>query len=409
MGHKNKAEMPHQRKPAAGLLDHGRVDDGQLVRYLTRWFTAHARELPWRTVAGHRGSGLGQLRDPYRVLVSEIMLQQTQVLRVVERFEAFMARFPRVEDLAAADQAAVLGLWSGLGYYRRARSLHAAARYVVNECSGRFPQTVEGLLRLPGVGRYTAGAIASLAFGQCVAAVDGNVSRVLLRLEGVELAANEREAQRYIWDRAQALVETGRDQRLEPGMINESLIELGATVCRKANPGCDACPLNQACQARAQGKTNEIPVSTNAKARSRLYLASVIIEDERDRVLVARRPDNGMWAGLIEAPTLESKVKMPSVQAIRRFLKLSSGKSAASTDRLHATIHTVGSFDFATTHRECRFAVYHLACENRQALEPHFASIQPGWMFLKRDALHSLGLSRPQERILLEMGRTVRA
>lgn len=408
MGRKSKAEMQHRNELPTGHLARWQVGDTQLVRYLTQWFETHARDLPWRKVSGNHGSELGQLRDPYRVLVSEIMLQQTQVLRVVERFEAFMSRFPRVEDLACAEQATVLGLWSGLGYYRRARSLHAAARYVVYECNGRFPETVTSLLKLPGVGRYTAGAIASLAFGQPAAAVDGNVSRVILRLEGLELAVDDREAQRRIWDRAQTLVEAGKEHRIAPGMINEALIELGATVCRKANPDCAACPLNHACQARARGKTDEIPAHRNAKARSRLYLASVIIEDDSDRVLVARRASSGMWAGLIEAPTLESTIKAPSVQSIRRFLGLRSGKAVASSGRLHATIHKVDSFTFATTHRECRFVVYRLGCENRKDVELHFARCQPDWMFLNRDALPDLGLSRPQERILLETNSTVK-
>jgi A/G-specific adenine glycosylase len=200
-------------------------DLGAFRRALLRWYDKHRRDLPWR-----------KTRDPYRIWLSEIMLQQTRVAAVLEHYRLFLERFPNLEALAAAPEDAVLAAWSGLGYYRRARMLHRCAKELVKQHGGRFPQSAEGLRTMPGIGRYTAAAIASIAFDEPVAVVDGNVERFLRRLTGRDLTPPQ------IWQHAQALLSTSR-----PGDFNQSMMELGATVCLPRDPKCPACPVGKWC------------------------------------------------------------------------------------------------------------------------------------------------------------------
>ncbi len=195
---------------------------------LLTWYDTHARDLPWR-----------RNRDPYRVWLSEIMLQQTRVAAVLEHYRIFLKKFPTVQKLAAAREPSVLAVWSGLGYYRRARMLHAAAKLVVKEHGGRFPRTSEALRQLPGVGRYTAAAIASIAFAETVAVVDGNVERVLSRLFGKHLNG------RATWTAAEGLLD-----RRRPGDANQAIMELGATLCLPREPKCLLCPVSEFCVSR---------------------------------------------------------------------------------------------------------------------------------------------------------------
>jgi A/G-specific adenine glycosylase len=197
-------------------------------RRLLAWYDAHRRDLPWRAN-----------RDPYRVWLSEIMLQQTRVAAVIEHYQEFLRRFPTVEKLAAARQASVLAAWSGLGYYRRARMLHAAAKVVVRERAGNFPTSAEGWRALPGIGRYTAAATASIAFDEPVAVVDGNVDRVLQRVSGKRMAGEE------LWEAAGGLLDAKR-----PGDFNQAMMELGAVVCTPRAPGCLTCPVVELCATR---------------------------------------------------------------------------------------------------------------------------------------------------------------
>ncbi|MCA9294882.1 MAG: A/G-specific adenine glycosylase, partial [Phycisphaerales bacterium] len=208
------------------------------------WFRANARDLPWRAA-----------RSAYAGLVSESMLQQTQVARVVERFTQFMARFPTVHDLAAADEQEVLAIWQGLGYYRRARHLHQAAKAIVEEHDGVIPADINALRALPGVGRYTAGAIASIIYHRPEPIVDGNVYRVLARLDAQNKPASDAEAQRWGWSRASELVQLARD----PGAFNEGMMELGATICTPRAPACSDCPVRAGCRAHADGRADVIP------------------------------------------------------------------------------------------------------------------------------------------------------
>jgi len=213
------------RKPAPK-----RISADRFRSDLLDWFDRHKRDLPWR---GHR--------DPYRVWLSEIMLQQTRVAAVIDYYERFVRRFPTVEKLAAARESSVLAAWSGLGYYRRARMLHAAARNIVRERAGKFPASPEDLRTLPGIGRYTAAAIASIAFHEPVAVVDGNVARVLQRILGKRIAGE------HLWQTAEALLSQER-----PGDFNQALMELGATLCVPRQPKCLVCPVSEMCATRGE-------------------------------------------------------------------------------------------------------------------------------------------------------------
>lgn len=357
--------------------------DRTLARTLMRWFRANARDLPWRD------RPLGSPRDPYRVMVSELMLQQTQVSRVTERFETFLNRFPTVEALADADEADVLALWSGLGYYRRARLLHAAAQAVMHDHAGRFPSSATELAALPGLGRYTAGAIASLAFRERTPAVDANVARVMLRLEGRELASSDPQTAALAWSRAEALHAVAPRSAPTPSLLNEALIEFGALICTPRAPRCDACPVRAHCRAFADSTQQRIPAPKRAAARKPLYFASVLVRDAKGRLAVTRRPSSGLWAGLHEAPTLERTDRPSTPAEIRCGLGLPKGRG---------TLARVASFEIQTSHRDCAFEVFRAACPQTP---PAY------WAFLTPSRIADLGLSTPQRRILLELASTL--
>jgi len=246
-------------------------------RQLLAWYDAHARQLPWR-----------ESRDPYRVWVSEIMLQQTRVRAVIEHYHEFLRRFPAVEKLAAARAASVLAAWSGLGYYRRARMMHAAAKVVVGERGGKFPETAAEWRELPGIGRYTAAAIASIAFGERVAAVDGNVERVRQRLSGQRITGAN------LWRAAENLLDRER-----PGDFNQAMMELGATVCTPRAPACLTCPVVDLCTTRGALAGTEKPA--RQKKREIHYALST---RDGEVFLVQRPRDVSLMAGMWELPEI---------------------------------------------------------------------------------------------------------
>jgi A/G-specific adenine glycosylase len=256
-----------------------------LAEKLLRWYQHNARRLPWR--AG---------RDPYAVWVSEVMLQQTRVETVIPYFQRWMQRFPDVESLAAASLDEVLGCWEGLGYYGRARSLHRAARQVMTAHGGRLPARVESLRRLPGIGPYTAGAIASIAFGRDEAVLDGNLRRVFARLFDVSEALGTAQAERRLWSLAAEHLPPGR-----AGDYNQALMDLGATVCLPTAPHCHLCPLAELCRARALGLQEERPVR-RARAETPHYTVTAAVIRREGKVLLARRPAEGLLGGLWEFP-----------------------------------------------------------------------------------------------------------
>ncbi|MES2393339.1 MAG: A/G-specific adenine glycosylase [Acidobacteriota bacterium] len=260
---------------------------------LLHWYRRHARDLPWRGVD-----------DPYATWLSEIMLQQTRVATVEERYEEFLLRFPTLPSLAAAEESEVLALWSGLGYYRRARMLHRAAQFVVRELAGKLPHTATELRSLPGIGDYTAAAIASIAFGESIAVVDGNVERVLLRILGLAEEHTSR-ARSHVANVAQTLMPPAaiRPRRSNPaGDHNQAMMELGATICTPRSPLCLQCPVVSFCQTRGEHVT-----VTRPKQQSRIvaYLLRVRKSGTVTEVLLARRAkEAAIMPGMLELPPL---------------------------------------------------------------------------------------------------------
>jgi A/G-specific adenine glycosylase len=270
-----------------------RPNPAQLRKPLLAWYDDHARDLPWRVRPAERARG--RRPDPYRVWLSEIMLQQTTVPHATPYFLTFTRRWPTVTALAAADDGEVMAAWAGLGYYARARNLIACARFVAGKLGGAFPDTEEDLRALPGVGPYTAAAIAAIAFDRPANVVDGNVERVMARLFAVEtpLPAAKPELKRL----AETLVTADR-----PGDWAQALMDLGAMICTPSSPGCLTCPAADVCQARATGTPETYPRRDAKAARPQRYgVAYVMISG--DRVALVRRPAKGLLGGMLALPT----------------------------------------------------------------------------------------------------------
>ncbi|MBC7835285.1 MAG: A/G-specific adenine glycosylase [Phycisphaerales bacterium] len=375
--------------PAGGALRLG-ASSVKVAAAVEAWFAEAARPLPWRTSP----------RDPYLALVSEAMLQQTQVSRVVGRFAEFLVEFPTIEALAAADESRVLALWSGLGYYRRARSLHAAAKAVCagemretdkGDTDGRtapaFPRRADELGKLPGVGPYTAGSIASIVFGERSPLVDGNVARVLLRVHGREGHLADKATATWLWERADELVQAATS----PALLNEGLMELGAMVCSPASPKCASCPLAKACRARAEGRQREIPAPRPRAKQRDLYCGVVLAHDPRRGVLVEQRVGEPggkgvagrMWAGMWQAPTLERADRAPTRDEVGIWINLDIEPDAER-------------FEHGTTHRRVFFEVWR-ARVGAGGIKP----ARGRWM--SRAKVAELALSNPQRRILCEL------
>jgi A/G-specific adenine glycosylase len=259
-----------------------------------------ARIVAWQRTHGRHGLPWQQGRDPYRVWLSEVMLQQTQVATVLAYFDRFSARFPDVRALAAATQDDVLALWSGLGYYGRARNLHRCAQVVVAEHGGEFPRSSAALAELPGIGRSTAAAIAAFCFGERVAILDGNVKRVLARVLAFESDLAQASAQRELWDAATALLPTDHVD-----VYTQGLMDLGATICVARSPRCLLCPVHELCVAAKRGAQERYPVKTRRLLRGRRENVWLDLRWRR-RVWLVQRPDAGVWAGLWSWPEFES-------------------------------------------------------------------------------------------------------
>ena len=263
----------------------------QMAQALLAWYDRHRRSLPWRAKPG-------QVADPYHVWLSEIMLQQTTVPAVKPYYETFLARWPTVADLAQADIHDVMAAWAGLGYYARARNLHKCAQLVTERHGGHFPDTEDALRELPGIGRYTAGAIAAIAFGRKATILDGNVERVTSRIH--RLATPLPKAKAELWALAEQLTPEQR-----PGDYAQAIMDLGATICTPQKPACSLCPWNAACAAFAAGDQESYPRKAPKAERPQRYGVAFWIVNERGEVALRRRPPSGLLGGMLEVPGTE--------------------------------------------------------------------------------------------------------
>jgi A/G-specific adenine glycosylase len=294
-------------------------------RALRAWFRRNARDLPWRSDP-----------NPYWVWLSEIMLQQTRVEQGLPYFQRFIKALPNVEALAAAPEEAVLKLWEGLGYYSRARNLHHAARTIVAERDGRFPQTAAEWRALPGIGPYTANAIASIAFGEAAPVLDGNVMRVLSRLLNVRACIDDARTRARLWQFAERLLPDAR-----PGDHNQAMMELGAQVCTPKNPRCPQCPARAQCRARALNLQDKRPVRRDKPAPPHYDMVAVAIE-RRGTYLLVQRPERGLLANLWEFPNTrlaENETHENTLARVLEELGITTGPSQCIGEVTHAFSH----------------------------------------------------------------------
>jgi A/G-specific adenine glycosylase len=311
--------------------------DLSLVRSrLIDWYESRKRDLPWR-----------RTKDPYAIWVSEVMLQQTQVKTVLGYYERWMQRFPTVKALAAADDADVLHAWQGLGYYSRARRLLAGARAVSERHAGKLPRDVDALLALPGIGPYSAGAIASIAFGLREPIVDGNVVRVLCRLFALEGDPAKAPLKQALWRLARELVPAEK-----PSEFNQSLMELGATICTPTSPRCAECPVAKQCRALARGLERELPQLAKRPAPTEIATAAAYVR-RGDAVLLRQMPaDAPRWAGLWVLPFVElARGEAPTAGALRALAELRQNATASAT--LREARHTITRFRITLSIVEC--------------------------------------------------------
>ena len=306
-------------------------------RALLRWYARGHRDLPWR-----------RSRDPYRIWVSEIMLQQTQVETVKPYFRRFVRRFPSVRALAAAPADAVMKAWEGLGYYARARNLHRAAKIISSDFAGRWPESPEELMKLPGIGRSTAGAISSIAFGRDAPVLDGNVVRVLCRVFRVRRNPRESRTQRRLWEMAQNLLPPNR-----AGDFNQALMDLGATVCVPRNPRCGICPLATWCLARAHGDQDKLPVKTKRKPIPHYDVAVGVIRRGK-RLLIDRRKPEGLLGGLWEFPGGKRKGNESLEHCLTREIREELGIRVKIVRPLMSVPHAYTHFRITLHVYECR-------------------------------------------------------
>ena len=339
------------------------------------WQRVHGRhDLPWQAD-----------RDPYRIWLSEVMLQQTQVSAVLSYFQRFIARFPDVGSLAAAELDAVLEVWSGLGYYSRARNLHACARRIVTEHGGCFPRSAETLATLPGIGRSTAAAIAAFAFGERAAILDGNVRRVLCRVFGEEGFPGQSAVERRLWEIAQRELPM-RDIEA----YTQGLMDLGATLCTRARPQCERCPVAEGCVALREDRVAALPTPRPRKAPP-MRETAVLMLCEGERVLVERRPPAGIWGGLWSLPEVPAEIARDgqALAAVVRAMGLEPRGTRVLATFVHAFTH------FRLTIRPCRVEV-----------SGAVRALQSGsFRWLSRDEIDGAALPTPIRTLLVSSFR----
>ena len=337
---------------------------------LIDWQQSHGRHrLPWQTE-----------RTPYRVWLSEIMLQQTQVATVLPYFERFVARFPSLALLAQASEDEILALWSGLGYYSRARNLRRAARQVIERHAGVFPDSLAALVELPGIGRSTAAAIVSLAYGARAAILDGNVKRVLARHAGIAGWPGEKPVEQALWREAEARLPDARYDR-----YTQAMMDLGALICTRTRPACATCPVADDCIARREGRTTELPGARPRTPKRIETTQMLLLVDSHGRLLLEKRPPNGIWGGLWSLPQLAPEAD-PLDFCLARL-----GQAPASQETLPAFRHVFTHFSLDITPR-----LIHLDQAGLPAASPPLAD----QLWLERDAALGCGLPAPVRKLV---------
>jgi A/G-specific adenine glycosylase len=343
-----------------------------LRRRLLAWYAKHARDLPWRAS-----------RDPYRVWVSEIMLQQTQVATVRDYFARFLETFPNVERLAAADETDVLRLWEGMGYYRRARQMHAAARQIVERHGGNFPQESGELQTLPGIGRYSAGAIASIAFDKRAPILEANTIRLLSRLIAYRGDPQSTTGQRILWQVAEEIL-----PQKKVATFNQALMELGSLICTPADPKCSACPLATLCAADAQGLQHEIPIPKSRPTIVEVREAAVVVR-KNGSVLMRHCGERERWAGLWDFPRFEIEASGPlfAQKEIAAKVQAQTGVTCVPGALLKTIKHGVTRFRITL---DCYEATYSSGRVRSRAVAARW---------LPTSKLHTLPLSKTGRKI----------
>ena len=327
------------------------------------WFDANKRSLPWRGES-----------DPYKIWISEIILQQTRVAQGAGYYCKFIEKFPNLNDLANADEQEVLKLWQGLGYYSRARNLHYTAKYIQNQLNGDFPNNYTDLLKLKGVGSYTAAAIASIAFGEPVPAIDGNAFRVFSRYFDIELDISDSKTKKYFFELGKEIIDTKR-----AGDFNEAVMELGATVCLPRNPDCQNCPLKDSCAALQKNKTDQLPVKTKkVKIKKRNFNFFEITDGKN--LLMIKRTENDIWKNLYCFPFREEKMKNTD------FFKLNKNRITLTHNENHLLTHQKLEI--------CFWQIYADKEELKQLADEMDAEI------CSADKLNELPLPKPIEKYL---------
>jgi A/G-specific adenine glycosylase len=324
-----------------------------LGRRLLAWYRRNQRPLPWRTTS-----------DPYRIWISEIMLQQTQVDTVIPYYQRFLKAFPTVSSLAHAPLQDVLRQWENLGYYSRARNIHTASRMITEKFSGRIPDTMEEIKTLPGIGQYTAGAILSIAYGQPLPAVDGNVRRILCRLFALRKPVDDTREQKQLQKLAASLIPVKH-----PGDFNQALMDLGATICKARNPDCSRCPVAELCQALHHKLQDILPITGKAPAVPYRQAAAAVIRDSKGMLLVVQRPTSGLLASLWKLPGGFIEDISGTKKSLRHNVKEELGIFIRCEKHLASVNHTYTHFRVTLQAYECSLlkgSPKPLGCQNWQ-------------------------------------------
>jgi A/G-specific adenine glycosylase len=346
-------------------------------RQLLAWYKRNQRSLPWR-----------ETNDPYRIWISEIMLQQTQVDTVIPYYHRFLKAFPTVFALARAPSQNVLKVWENLGYYSRARNIHAAAKMIIEKFDGRIPDNWEEIKTLPGVGPYTAGAILSIAYGQVLPAVDGNVRRILCRLFAIRKPVDNIQEQKQLQKLAASLIPARH-----PGDFNQALMDLGATICKAKNPDCSRCPIADLCQARKKSLQNVLPITRKSPAIPHRLAAAAVILNSKGMLLVVQRPTSGLLASLWKLPGGFIKSGENPENSVKSSVKEELGIAIRPGNHLASVNHTYTHFRITLQAYECRLlkgTLKPIGCQN--------------WQWASRTDLKKLPLSKIDRMVMTTIG-----